>query len=335
MYYRAAENIFCESFNARNLSRGDHAIDAEKNSIGIGLKTFLRGNNKTWQKIAEFNAERINYESLSPGAYIRKIAELRNNRLQFVKDAYGVEDLLYHCVVREKDKFSIHEEAMNFVDINNIADIKPNSSTISFNDGMHEYSFLKTKSTLTKRFTTLSPIANLDIRIYDNPLGELSKLFHIETPVEIPEITGTVFLPLYGGGGEVFERSGLNQWNAGGRTRHDDEAYIPVPVEVHRYFPGFFPPRDEHFQLKFPDGTIRESKICQAGGKALMTKSNRELGNWLLRKVLRLQPGELVTRQLLDDLGIDSVRVDKFPDRTYEINFAPTGAYEQFISNYK
>ena len=38
----------------------------------------------------------------------------------------------------------------------------------------------------------------------------------------------------------VFEKSGLNQWNAGGRPRHSDEVYIPIPSEIHKNFQGFF-----------------------------------------------------------------------------------------------
>jgi len=34
--YRVAENIFCRSFKASNLSRSDTAFDANYNSIGIG-----------------------------------------------------------------------------------------------------------------------------------------------------------------------------------------------------------------------------------------------------------------------------------------------------------
>lgn len=40
LYYRAAENAFCLAFNADNLSRGDTSADAQKNGVGVGLKTF-------------------------------------------------------------------------------------------------------------------------------------------------------------------------------------------------------------------------------------------------------------------------------------------------------
>lgn len=54
--YRVAENIFCRSFDAGNLSRSDTAFDANYNSIGIGLKTFVCNGNSTTEKVAEFNS---------------------------------------------------------------------------------------------------------------------------------------------------------------------------------------------------------------------------------------------------------------------------------------
>ncbi len=42
--------MFCKAFNAQDLSRGDVSYDAKKDLLGIGLKTFLRSNDKTIQK---------------------------------------------------------------------------------------------------------------------------------------------------------------------------------------------------------------------------------------------------------------------------------------------
>jgi hypothetical protein len=83
--------------------------------------------------------------------------------------------------------------------------------------------------------------------------------------------------------------------------------------------------------LKLPNGKIIQSKICQDGGKALMSYSNRELGQWILRDVLRLKEGELVTYEKLQVLGVDSIRIDKINNSTYEINFASSGTYDDFI----
>ncbi len=55
-----------------------------------------------------------------------------------------------------------------------------------------------------------------------------------------------------------------------------------------------------------------QSKICQDGGKALMSYSNRALGQWLLMDVLGLnEEGELLLYTKLQILGIDSVRIGK------------------------
>lgn len=75
-----------------------------------------------------------------------------------------------------------------------------------------------------------------------------------------------------------------------------------------------------------------QSKICQDGGKALMSYSNRELGQWILRDVLKLHEGELLTYEKLQILGIDSVRIDKINNENYEINFASNGSFENFTA---
>jgi len=148
-------------------------------------------------------------------------------------------------------------------------------------------------------------------------------------------IKQTVYLPLYGRDKTVFEKSGLNQWNAGGRDRHPNEVYNPIPAEIHKNFPGFFPNRDVSFSLKLPNGVEMKSKVCQDNNKALMSYSNRELGEWILRDVLDLDEGELLTYEKLQTLGIDSVRIDKINDSKFEINFSKTGSYEKFKNTFK
>ena len=166
----------------------------------------------------------------------------------------------------------------------------------------------------------------------EDPLSELKKLLFEKGLLLEKEkrIKQTVYLPLYGKNKTVFEKSGLNQWNAGGRDRHHNEIYIPIPAEVHKNFPGFFPSRDISFLLKLPNGTEMKSKICQDNGKALMSYSNKELGKWILRDILKLREGELLTYERLQILGIDSVRIDKVSSSEFEINFSKIGSYEKF-----
>jgi len=332
LYYRVAEKVFCRAFQAEDLSRSDVSADAKKDSLGIGLKTFLAGSNKTYQKVAEFNNDKKTYENLSPENLIRKVSELRNTRIEFTENAHALNNSIYHCVIRDKGKFLIFEESMDKVDITNIKNVKERKGSIAFDDGKHDYSFLVSKSTLTKRFVTSPVIYEFGVEILEDPLMELRKLFektdlHFEKEAKIKQ---TIYLPLYGKDKVVFEKSGLNQWNAGGRIRHPNEVYIPIPSEIHRNFPSFFPDRETPFDLKLPNGTVMRSKICQDGGKALMSYSNRELGQWILRDVLRLEEGQILNYEKLQMVGVDSVRIDKLSNSNFEINFAKIGSYQQF-----
>ena len=120
-----------------------------------------------------------------------------------------------------------------------------------------------------------------------------------------------VILPLYSKRGipHIPERSGLNQWNAKGRPRDVNEVYIPIPKSIHHLYPHFFPSRDCPFELVLPDGSSLSAKVCQDGGKALISNPNSALGEWILRKVLRKPIGEIVTIDDLYTYGIDSIKI--------------------------
>ncbi len=145
------------------------------------------------------------------------------------------------------------------------------------------------------------------------------------------QVNDTIYLPLYGKNKTVYPKSGLNQWNANGRVRDIDEVYIPIPIIVHKTKPDFFPNRETPFNLKLPNGTVIKSKICQSSSKALMSCSNRELGKWILRDVLKLNEAELLTYDKLQTIGIDSVRIDKIDTTNYEINFSSIGSFENYF----
>ncbi|MCK5588901.1 MAG: NgoFVII family restriction endonuclease [Candidatus Pacebacteria bacterium] len=334
--YRVAERIFCTAFSAQDLSRADVSADAKKDGVGIGLKTFLAGNHKSLQKVAEFNSANSLYNKLTPRRLVKKISELRNNRIDFTEKVYALNTSIYHCVVREAGKFKIFEEPMERVDINNISNIEVKKNIITFNDGKNDYSFSQTKSTLLKRFITPDIVFEFDIQILEDPFAELSKFiesgkFMIQDDVSAID---TIFLPLYGRNKKVFSKSGLNQWNASGRMRNPNEVYINIPAKVRFLFPDFFPSRDIVFNLKFPDGEIIEASVCQDGGKALMTNPNRKLGKLILRDGLKLKHGEIVTYEKLQFLGVDSVRIDKINNFDFEINFAKNNSYEDFITSF-
>lgn len=333
LYYRVAEKLFCNAFLANDLSRGDVALDAYQDKIGIGLKTFLISNEKSFQKVAEFNKAKSLYENKSPLQTVQIIAKLRNERIKFTEKLYGIENSLYHCVIRDEKQFKIFEEEMHCINISNISDVKKKHNSLTFHDGINEYSFNISKSVLTKRFLTTETLHQFDVKILKNPLKDIRKCI-LENDLlydETIKISDTLFLPLYGKNKTVFPKSGLNQWNADGRQRDYNEVYIPVPTIVHKQKKDFFPDRDHPFNLKLPNGKILQSKLCQSGSKALMSYSNKELGKWILRDVLSLNEGEILTYNKLQIIGIDSVRIDKIDIENYEINFSSIDSYENYF----
>ncbi len=349
LYYRAAENIFCLSFEADDLSRSDVSVDAKKKNIGIGLKTFLHSNGKTLQKIAEFNtmSPKI-HNSVTIEEKVQTIAELRNERIRITKELYGLKDMFYHCVTRDIGVNNIYEFSMDLIDANNLSIDTVSEKSILFNDGINEYSFNFSKSTLLKRFVCNDLIDTVEIDIYKNPLDFLmknSEEFTEKSELIIPkeilksQSNNVIFLPLYAPSSKQFEpaeKSGLNQWNASGRDRHSDEVYIPIPAWIHKKFPNFFPPSNDYsFDLMLPNGKMLSASTCQAGRKGLMSNPNKDLGKWLLRDVLNIPEDVLVSRQHLNEAGIDSAKLTKIDDGVYEIDFMPVGSYERFKNTYR
>lgn len=331
---RATENIFCKAFEAKNLSRSDVSVDASKNKIGFGIKTFLNLNGKSLQKVAEFNSDHSLFNHLSAESKIKKISELRNERLALTKRIFGLDDIIYHCITREVGKIFVFETSSPSIDIDNISNIKVNPASIQFKDGLEDYSFNISKSTLFKRFVTDNILLEVPVRIISDPLDEISKLVLDAGLIFAPvRVQPHIFLPLYstrGGSKHVPVKSGLNQWNAAGRQRDPNEIYISIPAWIHRKFPGFFPQRDVPFNLTLPDRNIISAKVCQDNNKALMSNPNSALGVWLLRNVLNLQELELLTYDKLKEIGLDTVVIYKIDNETYDIDFTRIGSYESF-----
>lgn len=338
--YRVTENLFCKSFSAKNLSRSDVSADASLGTVGIGIKTFDNKNGKSLQKVAEFNKDNLQFRHLSKEDMIKKVAELRNKRIEATKRIYGLNDMIYHCIVRDEGKISVFETPMDLVEIGKIKHIKSTNNTISFKDETNEYSFNITKSTLSKRFYTKDLLVEVPVKILDDPFKiieekflDIKKTYYSEAKEKV-----SVVLPLYSitpKGKIVYPRSGLNQWNAEGRKRNSDEIYVPIPKWIHKRFPGFFLGRDKPFNLILPDGQILSAKVCQDGSKALMSKHNADLGKWLLRKVLNLKEKELLTYDKLQEIGFDSVIIERLDSKTYSIDFKSSGTYEEFIEENK
>ena len=340
--YRAHENIFCKYFEAENLARLDCSADAKKNRIGIGLKTWTGQDD---QKVAEFGKLRETFAGLAGLELVKKIAEYRNERIRVTKNLNGIDDMIYHVIKRVPGAMQVLECAFDYIDIENISLItnRGNVNNTYFTDGRHTYHFSTSKNTLYMIFEDMELLDNFNVEIMDDPYTCLMNLMpgaSAETVAEqvIPQPVvpkeNQICLRLYStksdGAKFVAEKSGLNQWNAGGRKRHPDEVYIPYPAEDRERTRGFFPDRDTVFDLRMPDGTVIPAKVCQQDNKAIMSNPNKILGEWLLRNVFELPERTLVTYEMLERFGIDSVIFTKHGDLDYSVDFAEIGTYEQF-----
>lgn len=360
--YRAHENIFCKYLKAENLARSDCSADAKKDGIGIGLKTWM-GNDD--QKVAEFGKSKKNYAELTGIELIKKIAKYRNERIRVTKKLHGIQEMIYHVVKREPNIMQILECAFDYIDIEAIELInnRGNDNNTYFTDGKHTYHFSVSKNTLYMIFDDLELLDSFNVDIMDDPYMFLLSLTQQDTSEQqsVDYVVGndtiqtyqkkyiekvvpkpTLCLPLYSKRGAdkekfVAEKSGLNQWNAAGRVRNANELYIPYQAEDRRRDMSFFPPRDTSFTLHLPDGTEISAKVCQEAdknnpliGKAIMSNPNKVLGKWLLRDVFELEEGTIVTYEMLELFGVDSVIFTKNGERDYSVDFAEIGTYESF-----
>lgn len=333
LHYRATESLYCAGFGAENLARADVSADAKLKTKGIGIKTFIEAS--TLQKVAEFNSQQNLYKNLQSADKIKKIAELRNNRLLFTLNAYGLTELIYHCIVRNKEGFYLFEEKMNLIDIPNIKLKSEKNNIYFFTDGIEEYKFDASKSTLYKRFITNEYFAFVPVDILTNPLEALRQisLGKDEKVITFPE---TIIVPLYAternGKKIIYPKSALNQWNAAGRPRDYDEVYVRFDSVLRDLCENFFPSRETPFETELPNGEIISMKVCQTDGKALMSNPNKALGKWLLRDVLKLKQGTLLTYDMLLELGIDAISFQKLGNKKYKIDFKQVGEFEKFMN---
>ncbi len=351
---RVAENVFCMCLEAKNLARVDCTADAQKKRVGIGIKTWVSSN--SMQKIAEFNRLKREYDGLSGEALADKISEFRNDRIAFTMRTYLMNEMIYHCIVRDSGKIIIKESLMEPINRNKIRIISEKDHITKFTDGTNEYSFNASKSVLMKRFDNMDTLKIIPVDIISNPYEILEATFAkslTRFPLVAEESSNIekykvsknktkcpyLFLRLYSykkvdGREEKYvpEKSGLNHWNADGRRRNPNEVYISISPKDHLKTSDFFPSRDVPFKLELPNGDIIDAKVCQEGEKALMSNPNKLLGKWLLRDVFNLKEGELVTYDIFERVGVDSVFMQKKKTNFYTIDFAKIGSYEQFMN---
>ncbi|MDR0932744.1 MAG: NgoFVII family restriction endonuclease [Victivallales bacterium] len=349
--YRITENIFCKYYEAHNQARSCTAYDATISSMGVGIKTFILKNNQSAEKIAEFNKLKNQLDLLTGIALAQKLGQFRNDRIQVADTLYGTSDRIYHIIGRADGGLRIFNTTYDLVDVEKIKIIQDDSSSIFFHDGKNEYHFNRSKTVLIQKFIVPpNDIFDVCVDFIADPLSFLLEILRktdiTMTSNNMPSVVTSnidyIILPLYSTRNRiplVPEKSGLNQWNAGGRRRDPDEVYIPIPKKVRETHPNFFPSREEPFTLQLPNGRNLSAKICQDDGKALMSYHNADLGQWILRTILQKNEGELVTMDDLNRFGIDSVRIvnmhteDDGGRRIYTISFTATGyeSYSEFI----
>jgi len=351
LHYRVTENLFCKYYKAENLSRSDTAYDAKTDSFGIGIKTFTLTNNSSTEKVAEFNAISNQLKKYEGKELAYQVAKARNERMELGQRLYAINNGCYHVIGRVQNGLTIFNTSYQIINLEKINSVKNTNHSLQFQDGDDLYTFNYSKSTLFKHFNVTEDKVDIPVSIIQDPYELLEKLFYSkdyegkyqdlyklgnvikkQTQTANSLILGQnyVVLPLFAMKGDVKyvpEKSGLNQWNAGGRARQADEVYIPIPSKINSKFPNFFPSRDISFTLHLPNGTSMSAKPCQENRKALMSNPNTALGKWLLRDILQLAEGKLVTIDLLNSMGFDSVVVYKDSDVDYRIDVCRTISY--------
>ncbi len=355
--YRVAENAFCKAFGADNLARADVAYDAIINGCGVGIKTFVLSGSSKIEKVAEFNSRSSELRMLKGLDLANKLADFRNERIEFADRLYNTQNRVYHIIGRDKLLIKVFETSYDLIDKNSIEILEETKSSLKFKDALNEYNFNFSKSVLMKRFVIPQECIEINVEILEEPINVLLNLAQpslnkqtdaakvklqnaigLLTEEELIPFVDYVILPLYSPEAKkklkepiVPIKSQLNQWNAGGRKRDPGEVYISIPSKIRNNAPDFFPEKDVIFNLKIPNGKVLSAKVCQDGSKALMTNPNKAMADWMLRDVLMLNENEVLTYDKLRKIGYDSVKITKSTEHDYFIDFTKLDEYESFI----
>jgi hypothetical protein len=355
--YRVAENAFCKAFGADNLARADVAYDAIINGCGVGIKTFVLSGSSKIEKVAEFNSRSSELRMLKGLDLANKLADFRNERIEFADRLYNTQNRVYHIIGRDKLLIKVFETSYDLIDKNSIEILEETKSSLKFKDVLNEYNFNFSKSVLMKRFIIPQECIEINVEILEEPINVLLNLAQsnlnkqtdaakvklqnaigLLTEEELIPFVDYVILPLYSPEAKkklkepiVPIKSQLNQWNAGGRKRDPGEVYISIPSKIRNNAPDFFPEKDVIFNLKIPNGKVLSAKVCQDGSKALMTNPNKAMADWMLRDVLMLNENEVLTYDKLRKIGYDSVKITKSTEQDYFIDFTKLDEYESFI----
>lgn len=377
--YRTAEKLFNLQSGADDVGRQDSSFDSrifgsKNSSTGIGVKTFTANSSKdsSTEKIAEFSKPAFVFllSKMKGKKLATKVSEFRNARVTSDALQLGIDldKSYYHCAVRIPGAVVLHEEPYALVNIEKLYPTDSRGKKVSkwpthlnghlyFGDGQNLYTFHRGKNVLHKRFDLSKNYTSppIKIQILSNAFRRVVDAFGEAGLPGFADETGAVFtpatpdgdvdrvvLPLYSPGKMVVQASsGINNWNAGGRARKFGEAYIPIPSDVHKLRPGFFPPRDTKFVMGLPNGEKISAKVCQQGSKALMSDPNTSLCTWLYElidgsKVVaekRFDKKKPYTYQDLVNIGKDSVSVtrSKSPGVDFDLELVQLGAFEEFL----
>lgn len=353
LHYRVTENLFCKYFNAENLSRSDTAYDAKTHNFGIGIKTFQFEKGVSVEKVAEFNAISKFLKNYKNKDLAYQVSKARNDRMELGQRLYAINSGCYHIIGRVQNGLTVFNTPYPLINLNSIHSVKDTGHALQFEDDINFYSFNYSKSTLFKRFEVSKDKIDIPVSIIQDPYellkqllmtkdyeGRYQDLYEIRSAIKKQVEKNKrldfgktyVILPLFALKGDVKyipEKSGLNQWNAGGRERQADEVYIPIPAKINSNFPNFFPNIDTTFTLHLPNGSSLSAKPCQQNRKALMSNPNIALGKWILRDILQVKEGELVTIEHLNRFGFDSVVVYKDSETDYRIDVCKTMSYSK------
>jgi|AntAceMinimDraft_12_1070368.scaffolds.fasta_scaffold43846_1 hypothetical protein len=375
LHPRSVERLFVLLTRADDLARRDNSFDAKLDKSGVGVKTFTSASLKSvsLQKIAEFSnsIDRRECLNLSPRDLAKTVSAKRNFRLAANCTQFDIDirTSFYHCVVRVPGGIVIHEEPMRTISTSHLYPTDARGKRLSvwprkfernaslhFTDGIDNYSFHLGKSVLLKKFALDTHETSRLIKV--RPIGNIFEfLLSLTKPLKddasgfrpsgFSETSDTwqggqsAVLPLYSTRtGKVPDRSGLNQWLALGRERTFGEAYLAIPSKVREINPNFFPPIGSLLTLKLPNGREIQVKVCQEGGKALMSRPNSLLGQWLLSSL----DGSIEAAQKrftqkipyessdLDIAGVDGLLFERMEkDDVYSVSLAPIGSYEEFL----
>ena len=382
IHYRFIENLFTKTslIKAELIAHKDMSFDCRlENKVGVGIKTFVSKSQNATEKIAEFNKISKNFKKHEhdPQELFVAVAKARNERILSDVKEYDVDldKSFYHCLVRKPGGVYIHEEPYELIDIPKLKLIDKSTKYPVFSDEKSEYNYNSTKSTLLKRFklnnhknsktidiqiisedkiyeALLSFYKSLKDDIFIKDKQEAFKFINFENDINANLFVDKtdeefVILPLYGTRKYKFveERSGINAWNAGGRERKFGESYIPIPSVIHKIKPNFFPPRDQKFRTKLPNGKIIKTKVSQEGSKAFQSDPLTDLCEWLFELIdldqntskRRFQSKTVYTYDDLINVGKDAVKIIKVEnkDYEYELHSMPIDSFESFVSEYE